>query len=458
MQLKKGELITVPITKIAFGGAGLGHYDGKVVFVENTVPGDTVRAQVTKIKKSFMEAQKKDIITTSPLRIKPRCKHFDTCGGCSFQYVDYADQLRFKEEHVQEALTHLGNFTNPPVQPIISCDSHWFYRNKMEFSFSMNKDDTLHLGLHPKGYRYDVFDLTECYLQHEDIGVLLTSIVDFAREKKLPAYHFKSNTGLLRTLTVRDGKNTNDRMIILTTSHEPFEYKQELVNLLIKNKKIKEPTSIILQQHIARKGQRTRLNNETLYGKPFLTEEMHVDKNHQLTFNILPNAFFQPNTKQAEILYKHILKLSGIDNNDIVYDLFCGTGTIGLFCAHKAKYVFGFDINKQAIQNAQENAQNNGITNVYYEAGDAFTLIKNRNDHPHVIIVDPPRSGLGNILCDQLLTIDAKKIIYVSCNPATLSRDLAQLCENGYHLKTVQPVDMFPHTYHIETVCQLIKQ
>lgn len=458
MQLKKGELITVPVTKIAFEGAGIGHHNGKVVFIENTVPGDTVQARITKIKSSFMEAKKEDIVTPSSLRIQPRCKHFDTCGGCSFQYVDYSDQLRFKEEQVSEALTHLGNFNNPPVKSITACESPWFYRNKMEFSFSMNKYETLHLGLHPKGYRYDVFDLTECYLQNEDIGFLLSSIVDFAREKNLSAYHFKSNKGLLRTLTVRDSKYTNERMIILTTSHEPFGYKQEFVDHLVNNKTIKKPTSIILQKHVARKGHRTHFATENLYGKSCLTEEMHIDKKHQLTFNILPDAFFQPNTKQAELLYKHILKLSDIDKDDIVYDLFCGTGTIGLFCAHKAKHVFGFDINENAIQNAQENAQNNGIPNVYYEAGDTFNLIKNRDDHPDIVIVDPPRSGLGENLCNHLLTINAKKIVYVSCNPATLARDLEQLCKTDYHLKTVQPVDMFPHTYHIETVCQLIKQ
>ncbi|MBD3157076.1 23S rRNA (uracil(1939)-C(5))-methyltransferase RlmD [Candidatus Peregrinibacteria bacterium] len=458
MQLKKGELITVNITKIAFGGAGIGHYNGKVVFIENTVPGDTVNAHVTRIKPSFLEAKKDTLITPSPLRITPRCTHFNTCGGCSFQYVDYTDQLRFKEEHVAEALTHLGAFTNPPMRPITACNSPWFYRNKMEFSFSMNKDDTLHVGLHPKGFRYDVFDLRECYLQHEDIGPLLTSLVTFFREKGMQAYHFTENAGLLRTLTIREGIHTNERMIILTTSHKPFKHKEDFVHHLLNSTTNKKPTSIILKQHIARKGHRTRFITETLYGKPHLTEEMNVNKTHKLTFNILPDAFFQPNTKQAELLYKHVLTLSEIDKNDVVYDLFCGTGTIGLFCAHKAKYVFGFDINANAIKNAQENADNNGITNVRYEAGDAFKLIKHRQDNPQVVIVDPPRSGLGEKLYNHLLTIQAQKIIYVSCNPATLARDLSHLCKHGYTLKVVQPVDMFPQTYHIETVCQLIKQ
>lgn len=458
MQLKKDELIMTEITKIAFGGAGIGRYENKVVFIENAIPGDTVTAKLTKIKPKFLEAKLEGIVKPSSLRIAPKCKHFSECGGCSLQYLDYKEQLKIKESQVKEALEHIGIFTAPPVKEIIGCETPWYYRNKMEFSFSMNKTKKVHLGLHPKGYRYDVFDLTECHLENKDIGKLVQLVQEFAQEKKLKAYRFRENLGLLRTLTVREGKRTGERLINLTTSHEDFPYKDEFVKLLTENPNIKKPTSIYITKHIAKKGSKTVFEPENVYGKPYLTEELHVDNSRKLSFHILPDAFFQPNTLQAELLYNQVLILGEITKKDIVYDLFCGTGTIGLFCAHQAKQVFGVDINKNAIENAKQNAAHNNITNAEYRAGDAFEIIKTRQDNPDVIIVDPPRAGLGESLCDHLLELDAARLIYVSCNPATLSRDLKILCKDKYKLTLAQPVDMFPHTYHIETVCKLEKQ
>jgi 23S rRNA (uracil1939-C5)-methyltransferase len=452
MQLKKGELISTEITKIAFGGAGIGHHEERVVFVENTVPGDKITAKLSRIKPNFLEARLEELIEPSKLRIQPKCKHFNECGGCSLQYLDYKDQLEIKESQVKEALQHIGGFTDPPVKEIIGCETPWYYRNKMEFTFSMNKTDEIHLGLHPKGYRYDVFDLTECHLESEDIGELVQLVQNFAQQKNLQAYNFKNNTGLLRTLTVREGKRTGERLINLTTSHEDFSYEKEFVELLKDS-----ATSIYITKHIAQKGSRTVFEPKNVYGKPHITEELHTSDDQKLSFHVLPDAFFQPNTLQAELLYKQALTLGEITEEDTVYDLFCGTGTIGLFCAHKAKQIFGVDINKNAIENAKQNAAENNITNAEYTAGDAFKIIKDRKDNPDIIIVDPPRSGLGEPLCNHLLELDAKRLIYVSCNPATLSRDLKILCENKYRLLTAQPVDMFPHTYHIETVCKLEK-
>jgi len=457
MQFKKGELISIEITGIAFGGKGIGHYDKRVVFVENTVPGDKILAKLTKIKTNFFEAKIEKILSPSNMRISPKCKHFKTCGGCSFQYLDYEEQLNFKQSQVKEALEHIGGFKNPPVQKIIGCKTPWNYRNKMEFTFSMNKDNKIHLGLHPKGYRYDVFDLEECYLSDNDIGTLVQLVRDFARKNNLQAYDFRKNTGLLRTLTVREGKRTGERLINLTTSHEEFRYKNEFVKLLTENLS-KKPTSIYITKHIAKKGSKTTFEAENIYGKSYLTEELYVSADKKLKFNILPDAFFQTNTLQAEVLYNQILTIGDINHNDNVYDLFCGTGTIGLFCAHKAKNVFGVDINKNAIKNANQNALLNNIENIQYQAGDAFKIIEKRQDKPNVIIVDPPRAGLGDALCNHLLELGSEKIIYVSCNPATLSRDLQILCENEYLLKTIQPVDMFPQTYHIETICKLEKR
>lgn len=450
MQLKKGESISLDITKLAFGGAGIGEHEGKVVFVECTVPGDKVTAKITRIKPNFLEAKLEEIISPSAKRITPKCAHFNECGGCALQYLSYEDQLSFKENHVKESLEHIGGFKNPPMQKIIGCQNPWHYRNKMEFSFSMNQTDKVFLGLHPKGYRYDVFELKECHLESEDIGALVMLVQKFAREKNLKAYDYKKNTGLLRTLTVREGKKTGERLVNLVTSHEDFPYEKEFIDLLTGSEEIKKPTSIYITKHVIQKGSRTVFEAKNVYGKPHLTEELNT-----LNFNILPDAFFQPNTLQAEILYTCVLELGEVTKEDIVYDLFCGTGTIGLFCAKSAKRVFGVDINKSAIENAIQNAKLNGITNAEYKAGDAFEIIKNMEEKPDIVIVDPPRNGLGEALCDHLLEIGARKIVYVSCNPATLSRDLKILCKDKYRLITGQPVDMFPHTHHVETVCKL---
>jgi len=455
MQLKKGELIQIEITKIAFGGAGIGHHEEKVVFVEDTVPGDKITAKITKIKSNFLEAELEEIVKPSSKRITPKCKHFNECGGCSLQYLDYEEQLNFKESQVTEALEHIGGFKNPPVEKIIGCKNPWFYRNKMEFSFSMNQTNKVFLGLHPKGYRYDVFELKECHLESDDIGILVGLVQKFAREKNLKAYNYKTNSGLLRTLTVREGKRTGERLVNLVTSHEEFLHEKEFIKLLTESSEIKKPTSIYITKHIAKKGNKTSFEVKNIFGKPSLTEELHINTKKKLSFDILPDAFFQPNTLQAELLYNQVLALGKVTKRDTVYDLFCGTGTIGLFCAHKAKSVFGVDINKNAIENAEQNAKLNEITNAVYQSGDAFEIIKSREDKPNVVIVDPPRNGLGDILCKHLLEIGAKRIVYVSCNPATLSRDLKILCENKYKLTIVQPVDMVPHTYHIETVCKL---
>jgi 23S rRNA (uracil1939-C5)-methyltransferase len=459
MQLKKGENISVKIEKLAFGGAGIGYYkidDNKVVvFVENAVPGDEVTASLTKIKPNYLEAQLEEITSKSPLRIDPRCPHFETCGGCSLQNLSYEKQLYYKELQVKESLEHIGGFDDPPVESIIECGDSWFYRNKMEFSFDTDKNGNVAVGLHPKHRRYDVFELKECYLENDDIGNLVSGFQKFARDHSLKSYNFKENKGLLRSLIVREGKRTGKRLVNLLTSGEQFKLEQELVDFFTDNSDFKPATSIYLTEQIVERGKRTEYKEKLLYGEKSLMETMKLEDGSILNFEILPMAFFQPNTLQAEILYKTVLELGGITKNDTVFDLFCGTGTIGLFCAHKAKEVFGVDINKDAIENARDNAKTNGIQNVEFVVGDALKVVSERSSKPDIVIVDPPRAGLGEKLCEHLLEIGAPRIVYVSCNPTTLARDLKILCKNVYDLKTVQPVDMFPHTYHIENVCKL---
>ena len=446
MQYKKGEIIEVEIRKIAFGGSGIGHYDDRIVFVADTVPGDVVKASLTRIKPKFFEAKLNSFIKESEMRIEPRCPHFKECGGCSLQYLAYEDQLKIKEAQVVEALEHIGGFKNPPVKEIIGNKSSWFYRNKMEFSFSYGQTDEVLLGLHPKGYRYEVFDLKECYLQTDKTAEIVEKVQKFVQKHNLKPFNYKKGEGLLRSLIVRFGKNTKERMINLVISHEDFELKAEFKELLNDF-----ATSIYITRIIQNKGRRTETVEELIYGKKVLLEKMC-----NLKFEILPQAFFQPNTLQAETLYKTVAELGEVSKTDTVFDLFCGTGTIGLFLADKAKEVYGADTNESAIQNAIENARLNKITNIKFHAGDAYKAVKEWNIKPNVTVVDPPRSGLSKKLCEKLAKLKTPKIIYVSCNPTTQARDLQILKKHGYKLITMQPVDMAPHTYHIETVAKLI--
>lgn len=461
MNLKKGENITLKIEKLAFGGAGIGYADNDekfVVFVEGVVPGDEVVAQLKKVKPKYAEARKIEILKPSPLRIQPKCQHFGKCGGCAFQCLTYEKQLEEKQSQVKEALEHIGGFSDPPILEIKPCENPYYYRNKMEFSFALSDDGETEVGLHPKHYRYEVFQLNECFLFNKDIGGITDAVQKFAKKFNLKPYNFRSNEGLLRTLVVREGKKTGERMVNLVTSGEKFTHVNEFVKLLTEDagkNGFKPVTSVYHTNHISKKGHRTEFKETLLFGKSSLKETMELETGAELHFEILPQSFFQPNTIQAEVLYGTVLELGNINKGDRVFDLFCGTGTIGLFCAHKAGHIFGVDLNKSAIENAKKNAQLNNIKNIEFAVGDAFEVISQRDDRPDKIIVDPPRAGLGPKLCEHLIELGAEHIVYVSCNPATLARDLEQLCKHRYKLQHVQPVDMFPHTYHIETVCEL---
>lgn len=462
MQLKKGEFITVEIEKLAFGGKGIGYIsdnDSKfVVFVEDTVPGDTVSAVLKKIKKNYAEAKLHEIIKKSDIRIEPKCKHFENCGGCSLQNIPYEKQLEIKESQVKETLEHIGGFEKPEINTIIECDNHWFYRNKMEFSFRADKEEGIKVGLHPKHYRYEVFQVKECFLESEDTGPLLESVRDFAVKKNLSVYNFNENKGLLRCIVIREGKRTKKRLINLITSHEEFAHKEDFVELLTQSSDFAAADSIYITQQITQKGKKTEFREHHVYGDKFLSEEMNLENDTTLYFDIPPSAFFQPNTLQAEKLYSKVLSMSAITEKDTLYDLFCGTGTIGLFCAHRAKKIIGVDINPAAISTANSNAKRNSIKNVEFICGDTYRIIKDLNQRPDITIVDPPRSGLGEKLCSHLIDIKSPVVIYVSCNPSTLARDLQILCEKTYSLEEIQPIDMFPHTHHIETICRLALQ
>ncbi len=444
---KKGSEVELTIDGLAYGGKGIGDLDGFKMFVPDTAPGDKIQARVTKVKSKYGEGRLLNLLEPSPDRVPAKCKHFETCGGCKWQFISYEDQLVVKEQHVRDALERIGGL-DVEVLPIVPNDSPWNYRNKMELSFGPGEDGVM-LGLYPPGYHYEVFDLEECFLQSELVAEIAKKVRDFANEYKVPHYKSDTHEGVLRNLIIRQGKNTGEVMVILVTSTSVFERREEFMKLFADDERI---TSLYWNTVYQVAGQPTWIEENLLAGKEALTESLNLENGQELVFDILPQAFFQTNTKQAEKLYAKVIELAELSGEEVVFDLYCGTGTIGLFCAHKAKQVVGVEVNESAVDSARANAQKNGIKNASFYLGAVEKRLASLDEKPDVVIVDPPRSGLGEKVVEQVVAFGAKRIVYVSCNPTSFARDAKWLTEQGYSLKSVQPVDMFPQTYHVEVV------
>lgn len=483
MQLKKGQIVEIDIHALAFGGAGLGKYEGPAcrqaglsVFVAGTMPGDRVKAAFTRIKNNFAEAELVEIVKNSADRITARCPYFGTCGGCQIQFMPYQKQLEFKQQQVIDAFERIGKIYDPPVMPIIGCGEEFYYRNKMEFSFGYDAEMNFALGLHLPDRRYDILDLNECHLQSEFSVRIVNSVREFMKAKGWMPFKASSGEGFLKSLFIREGKRTGEVMVNLTTSEEEpadleeglKEFVEVLVGLGSENADIKDASlthqrraqrcasivSIYKSKIISLRGSPKIIKEKLLYGKPAISEKMIVGDD-ELTFDILPQAFFQVNTFQAETLYSQVLQMALSKPQNLIFDLFCGTGTIGLFLAKHAEQVLGIELNEDAVRAARENARKNNIFNIDFYVGDVSKLLSGFRGRPSLIVIDPPRAGLTEKIIDQINAFDCKEIIYVSCNPATLARDCASFSKYGYKIDKIQPVDMFPHTFHIENVCLL---
>lgn len=465
MQLRKGQIVEFDIEKIAFGGNGLGKSEGRVVFVAGTMPGDRVKAAFTKIKDSFSEADLVEVVKKSPDRIEPRCKFFDRCGGCQFQFMPYEMQLQIKKQQVIDAFERIGHLENPPVGEIIGCENQYYYRNKMEFSFGYDEKMEFCLGMHLPGRRYDILDLTECHLESEFSSQIVNSVREFMKMTSWPPFKYSLGEGFLRALYIREGKRTNEVMINFVTSDDlPKDFEEKILEFgeVVKNLRGKNAdggeikvTTLYHSQIISRRGVPRKTKETLLFGKRTLTEKLILKNGDELTFEILPQAFFQVNTFQAEILYSQVIDFALRKTNNVIFDLFCGTGTIGLFLAKHAEQVFGIELNIDAIRTARENAQFNKIFNIDFLVGDVGKLLHQMKDRPSLIVIDPPRMGLTNEMIGKMADFDAQTIIYVSCNPATCARDYALLTKYGYKMQEIMPVDMFPNSAHIECVCLL---
>jgi 23S rRNA (uracil1939-C5)-methyltransferase len=469
---QRGDILELTIESSAFEGMSIAHFDGMVVFVEGGVAGDSVRAKVFRTKKKHIEAKVVEVLKPSPQRTTPRCKYFGTCGGCTWQHVQYEAQLAFKQQHVIDALERIGGFKGVNVLPIIGFDDLYFYRNKLEFSFGDEAWLTtpplvppligegkggVFLGFHVP-QRYDkVLDIDECHLQSALSNEILRFVKKFSLESSLPVYSSKSHSGYWRNLVIREGKSTGDVMVNLVT----FEDRSEIMHDLTKQLTTEFPEITTIVNNInTRKAQVAVGEIEKVYfGSGIIT-----DKIGKYLFDISANSFFQTNTRGAEKLYSIAKEYAELKPSDIVYDLYCGTGTISIFISDAVKKVVGIDIIESSIQNARHNAEHNAIQNCEFIAGDLKDLLTKNTawmkNHfpPGVLIIDPPRSGMHPKAVEEIGRMKIKRIVYVSCNPATLARDVKMLAPFGYSIEKVQPVDMFPHTYHIESVAKLFLQ
>lgn len=386
------------------------------------------------------------------LTVVAKCSHFPQCGGCAIQQLDYADQLILKQAQVEKL------FPSFPVEEIIPCESPWEYRNKMEFSFSQNKAGDYFLGLILARTRGHVFNLTECHLVSSWMANLVNEVRAWWIESRLKAFHMHKNTGTLRTLIVREGKRTQNKLIMLTVSGNPeFAPSQKQLNdflACIKKVLPEDNVSVFLRVQQQIKGQPTQFYEMNLSGPDHIQEILHI-YGKALKFKISPTSFFQPNTYQAEKLYTAALDMISDKPREVIYDLYSGTATLSMILAGRAKKVIAIELNPHALFDAQWNLEENGIENVELICGDVGEKLKELPLNPDLVVVDPPRAGLSPKAIEHLLHCKPKEILYISCNPVTQAENLKILCQAGYQLVKVQPVDQFPHTLHIENISYL---
>ena len=424
--------------------------------VAHTLPGDRIRFEMTRKKRSPKKGRLLEILTPSPERVVPRCSHAQTCGGCCWQQLSYPSQLRQKKGRVQAA------FPGCSIDPILPADSPFGYRNKMEFTFSENKAGTRFLGLMIAQAEPYVFNVSECHLASPWFSAVLGAVRAWWEGSGLKAYYPPADTGTLRYLTLREGVRTGQKMAVLNVSGNP-EFAPSradldgFVNAVRSCFPENEPIAIFLRIHQTKKGKPTQFFEMHLFGPDHIVEELRLTE-QTLSFKISPISFFQPNTLQAEKLYNTALEMA--KGASVVYDLYCGTGTLGMGAARNAKQVIGIELSPEAVIDAKENLARNGIQNVTFHQGDVgqiLTQLMSRPDfqRPDAVIVDPPRAGLEPLALHHLKTLLPKKIIYISCNPLTQSENVKELLKSGYQIRRIQPVDQFPHTYHIENICLL---
>ncbi|MFP3869641.1 MAG: 23S rRNA (uracil(1939)-C(5))-methyltransferase RlmD [Syntrophobacteria bacterium] len=464
--------VELEVERLTFGGRGLARMDGFVIFVERTLPGQRVRARITRKKSSYAEARVVELLHDSPGAVSPRCIHFGACGGCLWQNLPYEEQLKVKRDLAWECLDHIGSLSEDLVRPTIASPQIYYYRNKMEFSFAdrrwllpeelglsrLEKPRDFALGLHVRGFYDRVLDIDECHLQNPVTAEILKVVRQFALASELPPYNIRHHTGFWRFLVVRDSKSRGQMLVQLITA--PHRNAPAVVSQLASRLRAEIPQLTTLvhgtsgkKAHIA-----SADTQEVVFGPGYIEECLG-----RLRFRVSSGTFFQTNSLAAEILLDEVADACALSGSELVWDLYCGTGTIAIKLARTARKTIGLELLPDAVADAGVNAGLNGADNCEFVCGDVKALIAtpatlmDRHGSPQVVVADPPRAGMHPKVVNGLVELGPPRIVYVSCNPATLARDVKVLLEK-YRLVRVQPVDLFPHTCHIEVVALLEKR
>ncbi|HEU5362170.1 MAG TPA: 23S rRNA (uracil(1939)-C(5))-methyltransferase RlmD [Gaiellaceae bacterium] len=447
--VQRGDELELTVDSLAYGGNGVARLDGFVVFVRRALPGDTVRARVTKVQRRHAEALATEVVAAGPQRVDAPCAHYPACGGCRFQDLAYDAQVAAKERWVADSLQRLAGLASPPLEPILGAASQFGYRNKMEYSFTQLEDGPT-LGLHKAGRWDEVLEIEKCWLASDTGNAIRNRVREWAREERLTAYDQEAQEGYLRHLVVREGRNTGEALVQLVTARGERFDRERLIEVLTE---IPAVRSIHWSVNTG-VAEVTNLPTELLWGEEAIEERIG-----DLRFRVRPNAFLQTNTEMAERLYAIAGDFAQLAGGETVYDLYCGIGTIGLSLASSALTVWGIEISEESVACAIENQELNGIGNAAFFAGNVGEVLRELRDRagdPQVVVVDPPRAGLAGKALRRLGEIAAPRIVYVSCNPTTLAGDVKRLRDDyGYELVRARPVDMFPHTPHVECVALL---
>lgn len=447
---RRGEVLSLTIDDLAFGGEGVGRADGYVVFVPGGLPGDRLQVRLVQVRSRFGRGIIEAVLEPSPQRVEAPCPYFGRCGGCRLQHVAYPAQLAFKSKQVADALERLGGLRDVPLHPIIGAEETFGYRNKMEFTVA-RAGGAMVVGLH-ETERYDsVLDIERCLLQSDRMNGLLAEARAFFAERGLTVYEQDTGEGLLRFLMLREGKHTGELMTNVVTSAPAVSELAPLAQRL--HARDAGTTSVVMNVNPKKASVAVGVEEHLLGGRDHIREGVGG-----LTFRVSANSFFQTNTRQAERLFDLVVESTGLTGTETVLDLYSGTGAISLLLARRARWVYGVELAQAAVDDAGANATANGITNCTFVSGEVrFVLpaLIAKGVTAEVVVADPPRAGFHPKALHALITLGARRIVYVSCNPTTLARDLGELVRGGYRLEWVQPVDMFPHTPHIEAVARL---
>ncbi|MCM1040153.1 MAG: 23S rRNA (uracil(1939)-C(5))-methyltransferase RlmD [Ruminococcus sp.] len=501
MEYRKNDVVAVQINDIGNDGEGIGKIDGYTLFVKDAVIGDTVKAKITKVKKNYSYARLEKVITPSPFRIEPRCTFHRQCGGCQIQAMNYERQLVFKQDKIRNNLIRIGGFApeliDEVMEPIVGMEEPWHYRNKAQFPVGYDKNGNLITGFYA-GRTHDIIANTDCLLGAAENKLILEAVLSYMKENHVPAYREQTGEGLVRHILIRTGFVSGEIMVCVVVNAGKLPAEEALVRKLTEIRFAQESAQADMAAHGGNAEERlggsverritsisisvnTDRNNvimgkaiRTLWGKDYIEDSIRIldaaldgadsgggncRRTDKVTFRISPLSFYQVNPRQTEKLYSLALEYAGLSGKETVWDLYCGIGTISLFLAKRAGHVYGIEIVPQAIEDAKENARINGITNAEFYVGKAEEVLPEKFEkegvRADVVVVDPPRKGCDERCLETILAMKPERVVYVSCDPATLARDLRVLADGGYELRKVRGVDQFGGTVHVETVVQL---